>query len=184
MKCPYCGHPEDKVIDSRGVTDDSIIRRRRECLKCSRRFTTYERVEEIPLMVVKKDGRREPFDRKKILNGLRFNTVLLEDPAMIKHIGLADLYYDKFNRIDLLEEASQHSRDMMAAALIRATEMTQDSGVKVDELTLEDRVYIEQPEVRETVTAGVAPAGAVSESGEAQEEEAVPDTKTNGLTEL
>ncbi len=70
MKCPYCGHPEDKVIDSRGVTDDSIIRRRRECLKCSRRFTTYERVEEIPLMVVKKDGRREPFDRKKILNGI------------------------------------------------------------------------------------------------------------------
>ena len=122
--------------------------------------------------------------RKKILNGLKFNTVLLEDPAMIKHIGLADLYYDKFNRIDLLEEASQHSRDMMAAALIRATEITQDSGVKVDELALDERVYIEQPEVRETVTAGVPPAGAVSESGEAQEEEAVPDTQTNGLTEL
>jgi transcriptional repressor NrdR len=70
VKCPYCGHSEDKVIDSRGVTEDSVIRRRRECLKCTRRFTTYERVEEIPLMVVKKDGRREPFDRKKILNGI------------------------------------------------------------------------------------------------------------------
>ena len=70
MKCPFCGHREDKVIDSRESEEDDYIRRRRECLKCERRFTTYERIEGISLMVVKKDGRREPFDRKKILAGL------------------------------------------------------------------------------------------------------------------
>lgn len=71
MRCPYCGHKEDRVIDSRTSADDTIIRRRRECLKCGERFTTYERIERMELMVVKKDGRREPFDREKILIGLR-----------------------------------------------------------------------------------------------------------------
>ena len=70
MKCPFCGHGEDRVIDSRESEKDDYIRRRRECLKCERRFTTYERIEGISLVVVKKDGRREPFDRKKILSGL------------------------------------------------------------------------------------------------------------------
>lgn len=70
MKCPFCGNFEDKVIDSRQAGQGDSIRRRRECLKCQRRFTTYEQVERSSLMVVKKDGRREPFDRNKILNGL------------------------------------------------------------------------------------------------------------------
>ncbi len=70
MRCPYCGHLEDKVVDSREAGDGQATRRRRECLGCSRRFTTYERIEEILPAVVKKDGRREPFDRKKILEGL------------------------------------------------------------------------------------------------------------------
>ena len=70
MKCPFCGHPEDKVVDSREGKEGRVVRRRRECLSCSRRFTTYERVDEIPFMVVKKDGRREPFDRNKLLTGL------------------------------------------------------------------------------------------------------------------
>ena len=70
MKCPFCGHPEDKVVDSREGKEHQAIRRRRECLGCKRRFTTYERVDEIPYMVVKKDGRREKFDRQKILAGL------------------------------------------------------------------------------------------------------------------
>lgn len=70
MKCPYCGHKEDKVVDSRESREGDAIRRRRECLKCGRRFTTYEQIEyELP-MIIKKDGRREPFDKKKILNGL------------------------------------------------------------------------------------------------------------------
>lgn len=70
MKCPFCGHLEDRVMDSRTSRDGDVIRRRRECLKCERRFTSYERVEEVLPMVVKKDGRREPFDKQKVLSGL------------------------------------------------------------------------------------------------------------------
>ena len=70
MKCPYCGHPEDKVVDSREVKEGESIRRRRACLSCDRRYTTYERIDEIPYVVVKKDGRREKFDRQKVLNGI------------------------------------------------------------------------------------------------------------------
>src|SRR5713226_7270883 len=70
MKCPFCAHLEDKVVDSRESKEGEAIRRRRECLKCGRRFTTYERSDEIPYMVVKKDGRRERFDRQKVLSGL------------------------------------------------------------------------------------------------------------------
>ena len=71
MKCPFCGFTEDKVIDSRVSQEGDITRRRRECLKCGGRFTTYERVEEILPLIVKKDGRREPFDRMKILVGIQ-----------------------------------------------------------------------------------------------------------------
>ena len=71
MKCPFCNHAEDKVVDSRESSDGSSIRRRRECLKCSRRFTTYEEVQDLLPMVIKKDGRREAFKRDKILGGLQ-----------------------------------------------------------------------------------------------------------------
>jgi transcriptional repressor NrdR len=70
MKCPFCGFENDKVVDSRESKEGESIRRRRECLKCEKRFTTYERIDEIPYMVVKKDGRREKFERQKILNGV------------------------------------------------------------------------------------------------------------------
>src|SRR2546428_379604 len=70
MRCPFCAHEESKVLDSRPVEDGASIRRRRECIRCSRRFTTYERMDHVPIMVVKRDGRREPFDRNKILRGL------------------------------------------------------------------------------------------------------------------
>ncbi len=70
MKCPFCGFINDKVVDSRESKEGESIRRRRECLKCEKRFTTYERIDEIPYMVIKKDGRREKFDRQKVLNGL------------------------------------------------------------------------------------------------------------------
>ncbi|MCX7746979.1 MAG: transcriptional regulator NrdR [Clostridia bacterium] len=70
MKCPYCGFIEDKVIDSRPTDEGSAIRRRRECSKCTKRFTTYEKVESLPLMVIKKDKTRQPFNRDKLLNGL------------------------------------------------------------------------------------------------------------------
>ncbi len=71
MKCPFCGFLQDKVVDSRESREGEVIRRRRECLECSRRFTSYERIEEIPYMVIKKDGSREEFDRQKIMAGLK-----------------------------------------------------------------------------------------------------------------
>ncbi len=70
MKCTFCGYKEDKVMDSRATKDGTAIRRRRECLKCGKRFTTYEHIEDVSLMVIKKDGGRQPFDRKKILSGI------------------------------------------------------------------------------------------------------------------
>lgn len=70
MKCPYCGYLESKVIDTRPTEDGSSIRRRRECLECTRRYTTYEKVETLPILVIKKDQTREPFDKDKIISGL------------------------------------------------------------------------------------------------------------------
>ena len=70
MKCPYCGYKESKVVDSRPAEEGSSIRRRRECLSCEKRFTTYETVESLPMVVIKKDGSRQSFDRNKILNGM------------------------------------------------------------------------------------------------------------------
>ena len=70
MKCPYCAHPESKVVDSRPSDEGSSIRRRRECLACHKRFTTYETMESLPLMVIKKDGSRQSFDKSKLLNGM------------------------------------------------------------------------------------------------------------------
>jgi len=70
LNCPFCGHRHDKVVDSRESKEGDVIRRRRQCLACERRFTTYERIDEVPYMVIKKDGRREKFDRQKVLTGL------------------------------------------------------------------------------------------------------------------
>jgi len=70
MKCPFCGHLKDKVVDSREGKEGQVIRRRRECLDCGRRFTSYERIEQIAYRLIKKDGRREPFDRQKVMAGL------------------------------------------------------------------------------------------------------------------
>lgn len=70
MKCPFCGHDEDKVIDSRPSDEGTAIRRRRECISCNARFTTYEKVENLPLVVIKKDGTRQPFDRDKLISGI------------------------------------------------------------------------------------------------------------------
>jgi len=71
MKCPYCGEADNKVIDSRMSKDGNVIRRRRECIICSRRFTTYEHIEEVPIMIIKKDNRREVFNREKVRSGIQ-----------------------------------------------------------------------------------------------------------------
>lgn len=89
MKCPFCGHPDDKVIDSRTGGAGDVIRRRRECEACARRFTTYERVEDVLPTVVKKDGGREPFDRQKLVRGARI--ACIKRPVAVERIeALAD----------------------------------------------------------------------------------------------
>ena len=70
MRCPWCGHPDDKVVDSRSADEGASIRRRRQCLRCGRRFTTFERMEEVSLSVIKRDGGKEPFDRQKVASGV------------------------------------------------------------------------------------------------------------------
>ena len=71
MKCPFCGHEENKVVDSRSAQDGRAVRRRRECLECAERFTTYEYIESVTLTVIKSDGRREPFDKHKVVHGIK-----------------------------------------------------------------------------------------------------------------
>jgi transcriptional repressor NrdR len=87
VTCPFCGHIEDKVIDSRESKEGDSIRRRRQCLQCEKRFTTYERIDEVPYMVIKKDGRREKFDRQKVLSGLLKSC----EKRPISMVKLADL---------------------------------------------------------------------------------------------
>ncbi|MCS6882230.1 MAG: transcriptional regulator NrdR [Oscillochloridaceae bacterium] len=84
MRCPYCQHPETDVVDTRKLNDGEIIRRRRRCRSCNRRFTTYERVESVSLMVVKKDGEREPYDREKIMRGIR--TACYRRPVSVQQL--------------------------------------------------------------------------------------------------
>ena len=87
MKCPYCGHPESKVIDSRPADENASIRRRRECLSCAKRFTTYETVESLPMVVIKKDGSRQSFDRQKVLR--RHDPGLREAAGALGRAGAA-----------------------------------------------------------------------------------------------
>src|ERR1700716_423917 len=87
MKCPYCGHIDLKVVDSRDSDTGESIRRRRECLQCSKRFTTYERIEAVPLYVMKKEGRREDFDRQKLFSGLMKATATREiSPSTVERV--------------------------------------------------------------------------------------------------
>lgn len=108
MLCPFCGFKEDKVIDSRESREGEIIRRRRECLSCAKRFTTYEKIDEIPYMVVKKDGRREKFDRQKVLNGL----LKASEKRPISMTKLAKIVDDVENRL-----AETPEREMSTTAV-------------------------------------------------------------------
>ena len=101
MKCPYCRAEDDKVVDSRASNDGSVIRRRRECTKCNRRYTTYERVEEVPLFVIKKDQRREIYDRKKVLAGIHRACEKRPVPAEIQEsivIELEKMLEEKYEK--------------------------------------------------------------------------------------
>jgi transcriptional repressor NrdR len=118
MKCPFCGHGDNKVIDSRTSSEGNAVRRRRECLACSQRFTTYEVVEEMPLFVVKKDGRRQPFDRKKILSGIQ--KACEKRPIPLEKIEDVVVHiereiYRKFEREVCSAEIGQRIMDQMAS---------------------------------------------------------------------
>ena len=122
MKCPYCGYKEDKVVDSRSTHEEAAIRRRRECLKCGRRFTTYEYIEEVSLMVIKKDGRREPFDRQKVLTGI------------IKACEKRPVSMDKMEQIVTQVEHAIQKRTDREASSTRIGELVMEKLKKLDDV--------------------------------------------------
>lgn len=126
MKCPFCGHLEDRVIDSRAGGAGEVIRRRRECAACERRFTTYERVEDILPTVVKKDGRREPFDRQKLVRGLRIacnkrpvSTDKIEALADTIEREAQESERREISSAELGERIMRHLRDLDEVAYVR-----------------------------------------------------------------
>jgi transcriptional repressor NrdR len=122
MKCPYCGHLESKVVDSRPAEEGASIRRRRECLACQKRFTSYETMERLPLMVVKKDGSRQTFDRSKVLNG------------MIRACEKRPVSFDTLEQIaDQIEQILQNSLERETSTE-RIGELVMDALKKVDEV--------------------------------------------------
>lgn len=123
LKCPYCGYLESKVIDSRATEDDMAIRRRRECLSCNRRYTTYEKVEDIPILVIKKDMSREFFDRTKIINGLI--KACQKRPVSRKQIeGIADEVEKRINNEMLTEVKSEHVGELIMESLKNIDEVS------------------------------------------------------------
>ncbi len=122
MKCPYCGESESKVIDSRPTEDGEKIRRRRECLGCKKRFTTYEVVETVPLMVVKKDGSRQTFDRQKLLNG------------MVRSCEKRPVSYEMLeNAVDAIEQTLLNSYDREVSSMYIG-ELAMQELKKIDEV--------------------------------------------------
>ncbi|MDO8879752.1 MAG: transcriptional regulator NrdR [Coriobacteriia bacterium] len=117
MRCPFCGHSETKVVDSRDSDSQDAIRRRRECLECAKRFTTYERREEMPLVVVKKDGSTEPFDRGKLLRGLVVATAKRPVPSSVLE-GLIDDIESELHNAMQYEIPAKQLGDMVLRRLL------------------------------------------------------------------
>ena len=122
MKCPYCGYEEDKVVDSRSSKEGCAIRRRRECLKCEKRFTTYEYIETAPLMIVKNDQRREPFDRQKLLQGIEI--ACRKRPISKKQVeGIVDRISDRLEKLSRLEIPSAEIGQQVMQELYKLDEV-------------------------------------------------------------
>ena len=133
MKCPFCNHLHDKVVDSRESKEGEAIRRRRECLSCERRFTTYERIDEVPYMVIKKDGRREKFDRQKVLNGLLkacekrpVSMVRLSDLVNLVDSKVSDSPEREISTIDIGELLIEHLKELDKIAYVRFASVYRD----------------------------------------------------------
>ena len=116
MKCPFCSHDDDRVIDSRATKEGAAVRRRRECVACNRRYTTYEYIEDSPLLVVKRDGRREPFDRAKLLRGVKI--ALAKRPVSGEIIArmVAEIE-DRCHELGAQEISSERIGEMVMAKL-------------------------------------------------------------------
>ena len=122
MKCPYCGYKESKVVDSRPADESSSIRRRRECLDCEKRFTTYETVERMPLMLIKRDGTRQAYDRQKLLN------------AMVRACAKRPVSYESLERaVSSIEQTLLSSYDREIPS-VRIGELTMQELKKIDEV--------------------------------------------------
>jgi len=122
MKCPFCGHEEDKVVDSRASKEGRAVRRRRECLKCEERFTTYEYVETAPLTVVKNDQRREPFDRQKLMSGIE--VACKKRPISRKQVeGVVDRISDQIEKLSKVEIPSGEIGQMVMSELYQLDEV-------------------------------------------------------------
>ncbi len=116
MKCPFCGHEEDKVIDSRAAQDGRAVRRRRECLNCKERFTTYEYIENVTLTVVKSDERREPFDRQKLIHGMKL--ACNKRPVSTKKIeSIADEIEGRLQELSKSEVTSKYIGELVMEKL-------------------------------------------------------------------
>jgi len=133
LKCPFCGYEETLVIDTREIEEQKVVRRRRQCLNCKERFTTYERIEEKPIMVIKKDGRREPFDRNKLLAGLqravvkrnieseKLETIIDEIIGDIKKQGVGEITSKEIG-----EKVLEKLKNLDAVAYIRFASVYQE----------------------------------------------------------
>lgn len=126
MRCPFCGAADSKVVDSRAADEGNSIRRRRECSECARRFTTYEMVEEIPLMVIKKDGRREMFDRGKLLSGIVRACEKRPVPVKVIETAVSKVERDLYNNAErevstrqIGESVMQHLKEIDQVAYVR-----------------------------------------------------------------
>jgi transcriptional repressor NrdR len=155
MRCPFCGHIEDKVVDSREAREGDAIRRRRECLSCGRRFTSYERVDEVPLLIVKKDGRREPFDRNKLLKGM----VAACQKRPVRYALLAELAGDIHAKV--LEQADREVHSMVLGEMAMEGLKTIDSVAYVRFAS----VYREFKDLSEFVKSLEALVGTVKTTG-------------------
>lgn len=128
MRCPFCDHPDTKVIDARNQRDAPVKRRRRECSECARRFTTYERIEDLLPMVVKRDGRREPFDRLKVISGMQkacekrpVSTQAIEECVQRVERAVLDSSEREFDSTRLGEEVRAELRALDPVAWLRFT---------------------------------------------------------------
>ncbi|HIG56620.1 MAG TPA: transcriptional repressor NrdR [Candidatus Handelsmanbacteria bacterium] len=126
MRCPYCNHEEDRVVDSRSCREGMAIRRRRECLNCSKRFTTYEYIENVPLSIIKSDGRREPFDRVKLLDKIQlacYKTTIsaeqIEQLLDTVETGLGNLNEKEIPAKQIGELVMEHLRGLNDVAYVR-----------------------------------------------------------------